>query len=64
MLQIAFLTVFRDDGIAEVGFSTMGAKSLCVPFEQPREKLKSDELCIHPECGKPAGYFTLFGRSY
>ena len=44
----------------------MGAKSLCVPFEQPKEeeKLKSDGQCIHPECGQPAGSFTLFGRSY
>jgi len=43
----------------------MGAKSLCVPFEQPKdEKLKSDDKCIHPECEQLAGSFTLFGRSY
>ncbi|XP_025207088.1 bifunctional glutamate/proline--tRNA ligase [Melanaphis sacchari] len=55
-----------DDGTAEVGASTMGAKSLCVPFEQPKgeEQLKSNDLCIHPECGQMAGSFTLFGRSY
>lgn len=41
----------------------MGAKSLCVPFEQP-EKLNPGEMCIHPECGKLAESFTLFGRSY
>lgn len=44
----------------------MGAKSLCVPFEQPKgdDKLKPNELCLHPACGKPAGSYTLFGRSY
>ncbi|CAI6355965.1 unnamed protein product [Macrosiphum euphorbiae] len=55
-----------DDGTADVGASTMGAKSLCVPFEQPKgaDILKSNDQCIHPECGQPAGSFTLFGRSY
>ncbi|KAL5237027.1 hypothetical protein ACI65C_004437 [Semiaphis heraclei] len=55
-----------DDGTAEVGASTMGVKSLCVPFEQPKgaDMLKSNDQCIHPECGQPAGSFTLFGRSY
>ncbi|XP_022182838.1 bifunctional glutamate/proline--tRNA ligase-like [Myzus persicae] len=55
-----------DDGTAEVGASTMGAKSLCVPFEQPTgaEILKSNDQCLHPECGQLAGSFTLFGRSY
>lgn len=44
----------------------MGAKSLCVPFEQPKgdEKLSSSEQCIHPDCGQLARSFTLFGRSY
>jgi len=44
----------------------MGAKSLCVPFEQPKgdEQLKSNDQCIHPECKLTAGSFTLFGRSY
>lgn len=44
----------------------MGAKSLCVPFEQPKgdKELKPGTQCIHPECGQLAGSFTLFGRSY
>ncbi|VVC42792.1 WHEP-TRS domain,Prolyl-tRNA synthetase, class II,Proline-tRNA ligase, class II, C-terminal,Anticodon- [Cinara cedri] len=52
----------KDDGTAEIGASTMGAKSLCVPFEQPdgNEKLKPDDKCIHPECNQRAGFFTLF----
>jgi len=44
----------------------MGAKSLCVPFEQPKggDILKSNDQYIHPECEQPAGSFTLFGCSY
>lgn len=41
----------------------MGAKSLCIPFEQPTNLLESDK-CIHPSCqNKPMAY-VLFGRSY
>lgn len=44
----------------------MGAKSLCVPLEQPTgdDELKSDTKCIHPDCNHFAKSFTLFGRSY
>lgn len=44
----------------------MGAKSLCIPFEQPKgdEKLENGDQCIHPECKQLAESFTLFGRSY
>ncbi|GME99332.1 unnamed protein product [Ambrosiozyma monospora] len=39
---------------------SMGAKSLCTPFEQP--KLKPGQKCVL--CDKPAVNYTLFGRSY
>lgn len=39
---------------------SMGAKSLCIPFEQP--KLAEGACCVG--CGKPAKFYTLFGRSY
>lgn len=39
---------------------SMGAKSLCIPFEQP--ELKEGAVCVG--CGKPAKFHTLFGRSY
>lgn len=39
---------------------SMGAKSLCIPFKQP--KLEPGEKCV--KCGKPAINFTMFGRSY
>lgn len=39
---------------------SMGAKSLCIPFDQPA---KVDGKCC-VGCGKPAVSYTLFGRSY
>uniref|UniRef100_A0A7E4VYA5 proline--tRNA ligase n=1 Tax=Panagrellus redivivus TaxID=6233 RepID=A0A7E4VYA5_PANRE len=44
------------------GVAAMGAKTLCIPLEQPKEPLP--EKCIHPKCGKAAKFFALFGRSY
>ncbi|XP_047496705.1 bifunctional glutamate/proline--tRNA ligase-like [Penaeus chinensis] len=41
---------------------SMGAKSLCIPFEQPADA--TGKICIHPKCGQPAKFYTLFGRSY
>lgn len=40
----------------------MGAKALCIPFDQPKVALP--EKCIHPACTSKPQYFTLFGRSY
>lgn len=39
---------------------SMGAKSLCIPFEQPA--MSSGKKCI--ACSQPAISYTLFGRSY
>lgn len=39
---------------------SMGAKTLCIPFEQPGDA--TQHTCVG--CGKPAKSFTLFGRSY
>lgn len=39
---------------------SMGAKTLCIPFEQPAKC--EGKACIG--CGKPAKSYTLFGRSY
>ncbi|PVD25555.1 hypothetical protein C0Q70_13211 [Pomacea canaliculata] len=51
------------DVVVEEGAPAMGAKGLCIPFKQPAE-LVHGALCIHPQCGKAAKYYTLFGRSY
>ncbi|CAH6722719.1 putative proline--tRNA ligase [[Candida] jaroonii] len=39
---------------------SMGAKSLCIPFDQPT--LKPDQKCI--KCDKKAVNYCMFGRSY
>jgi bifunctional glutamyl/prolyl-tRNA synthetase len=51
------------DAVVEEGAPAMGAKGLCIPFEQP-EKLAENQPCVHPECKNKAKNYTLFGRSY
>ncbi len=41
----------------------MGAKSLCIPFDQPK-KLVAGQKCVRPGCDGIAKFYTLFGRSY
>uniref|UniRef100_A0A6P7FFN4 Bifunctional glutamate/proline--tRNA ligase n=1 Tax=Diabrotica virgifera virgifera TaxID=50390 RepID=A0A6P7FFN4_DIAVI len=54
----------RDAGEnAEPGAPSMGAKSLCIPLEQPAD-IKPSDKCIHPDCKNKPKYYTLFGRSY
>ena len=48
---------------AEPGAPSMGAKSLCIPFQQP-QPLPAGCSCIHPKCSRTASYYCLFGRSY
>jgi len=51
------------DVAEEEGAPAMGAKGLCIPFNQPKE-IEETTKCICPGCpGKPK-YYTLFGRSY
>ncbi|XP_043503419.1 bifunctional glutamate/proline--tRNA ligase [Polistes fuscatus] len=55
----------RDDGGEEAGALSMGAKSLCIPFEQPQTSIPLYNLkCIHPSCKNKPKFYTLFGRSY
>ncbi|XP_037046618.1 bifunctional glutamate/proline--tRNA ligase [Bradysia coprophila] len=51
------------EGEAEIGQLTMGAKSLCIPFDQPAAILPTDK-CINPACTKKPLNYCLFGRSY
>ncbi|KAL6440058.1 hypothetical protein ACFW04_002999 [Cataglyphis niger] len=54
----------EEDSGDELGAS-MGAKSLCIPFEQPKLTKPLDEInCIHHSCKNKAKFYTLFGRSY
>ncbi|WFD43743.1 proline--tRNA ligase [Malassezia psittaci] len=41
---------------------SMGAKSLCIPFDQEAYPAIQGKSC--PQCGKPAKRWTMFGRSY
>ncbi|KAK6040366.1 proline--tRNA ligase [Cooperia oncophora] len=50
----------RED--ADAGAAQMGAKTLCIPLEQPKEKLP--DQCLFPSCKNKAKFFALFGRSY
>uniref|UniRef100_A0A8B9PSY0 Bifunctional glutamate/proline--tRNA ligase n=1 Tax=Apteryx owenii TaxID=8824 RepID=A0A8B9PSY0_APTOW len=53
-------TTARDQDL-EPGAPSMGAKSLCIPF-QPLRELQCGAKCV---CSKnPAKFYTLFGRSY
>lgn len=51
------------DQDAEPGAPSMGAKSLCIPFQQP-QPMPAGTRCIHPACGQLGQYYCLFGRSY
>lgn len=43
---------------------SMGAKSLCIPFEQPPGIEKGVTKCLNPKCTNTAEAWCLFGRSY
>lgn len=51
------------DEVLEPGAPSMGAKTLCIPFQQPGE-IGLDMRCINPKCSNRPKYYALFGRSY
>ncbi|KAL7273694.1 ribose-phosphate pyrophosphokinase 1 [Rhizina undulata] len=54
-----------DDAPEDSRAPSMGAKSLCIPFDQPKGKnaiVPGVTKC--PQCGDDAKHYTLFGRSY
>jgi bifunctional glutamyl/prolyl-tRNA synthetase len=55
--------VKRDSARNDLPTPLMGAKSLCIPLQQPRD-ISPTEKCIHPTCNERPQFFTLFGRSY
>ncbi|KAL1129824.1 hypothetical protein AAG570_012768, partial [Ranatra chinensis] len=48
----------------DVNAPSMGAKSLCIPFDEPNGGITDVDSCINPKCEKKAKFYTLFGRSY
>lgn len=53
----------REDTEGDAQGPAMGAKSLCIPFEQPAQ-IQATDKCIHPSCKNKPKFYTLFGRSY
>lgn len=53
----------REDTEGDAQGPAMGAKSLCIPFDQPAAILATDK-CVHPACNNKPKFYTLFGRSY
>lgn len=53
----------REDQEGDQQAPAMGAKSLCIPFDQPAE-IDANDKCIHPACSNKPKFYTLFGRSY
>ncbi|KAF7122958.1 hypothetical protein CNMCM5793_001134 [Aspergillus hiratsukae] len=43
---------------------SMGAKSLCIPFDQPEGITPGQTKCVNPKCIRMAEKWCMFGRSY
>ena len=52
-----------DDLAEDARAPSMGAKSLCIPDEQPTA-LEKGTVCLNPNCQSPAQKWVMFGRSY
>lgn len=52
-----------DDTTEDARAPSMGAKSLCIPFEQPSE-IAEGTPCVNPNCQAVAKKWVMFGRSY
>jgi len=53
----------KKDSDLEPGAPSMGAKSLCIPFKQPKD-LAPDAKCVLPGCTVKPKFYCMFGRSY
>jgi prolyl-tRNA synthetase len=65
--EIKDMSARKDEGdnVAEDARApAMGAKSLCIPFEQPEGIKQGETKCINPNCKDFAKAWILFGRSY
>ncbi|EED18163.1 prolyl-tRNA synthetase [Talaromyces stipitatus ATCC 10500] len=55
----------EDSGVAQDARApSMGAKSLCIPFEQPEGIEHGVTKCLNPQCTRLAEKWCMFGRSY
>lgn len=53
-----------DDLSEDARAPSMGAKSLCIPFEQPEGIVEGETKCTNPKCDQLAKKWVMFGRSY
>lgn len=53
-----------DNAAEDARAPAMGAKSLCIPFEQPEGIVQGETKCVNPNCKDLAKSWILFGRSY
>ncbi|KAF2103092.1 prolyl-tRNA synthetase [Rhizodiscina lignyota] len=56
-------TTAGDSAAEDARAPSMGAKSLCIPFEQPDGLVEGDK-CTNPNCKDVAKKWVMFGRSY
>lgn len=65
--EIKDLSSRKDEGDSaaeDARAPAMGAKSLCIPFEQPEGIKEGETKCTNPNCKELAKKWVLFGRSY
>ena len=61
-IYILFIFSAQNDEPADEKAPSMGAKTLCIPFNQPADGVNKDTKCF--ACGEKALSYTLWGRSY
>lgn len=55
----------EDSGVAQDSKApSMGAKSLCIPFDQPEGIQSGITKCTNPQCNRTAEKWCMFGRKY
>lgn len=55
----------EESGVAQDAKApSMGAKSLCIPFNQPEGIEKGVTECVNPQCDKFAEAWCMFGRKF
>lgn len=54
----------EQDGPEDEKAPSMGAKSLCIPFDQPEEGIQEGMKCTNPNCTNGAVKWCLFGREF
>ena len=63
--ELSKRTSVGDDTTEDARAPSMGAKSLCIPDEQPDTSLEAGEMkCLNPNCEQKAKKWVMFGRSY